>query len=74
MKQIILKGRIPYTEESVLARLNVMEPGILTASNVELPDGIELVDPQQYIASLTAKSNFKMEFLIAQGQNYITSG
>jgi DNA-directed RNA polymerase subunit alpha len=74
LKQIILKGRIPYTEESVLARLNVTEPGILTASNVELPDGIELVDPQQYIASLTAKSNFKMEFLIAQGQNYITSG
>lgn len=73
LKQIIFKKTSSYTEESVLGRLNVTEPGIVTASSIELPDGIELVDPHQYIASLTAKSDLKMEFLIAQGQNYLTS-
>ncbi len=74
LKQVILKRTSSYTDESVLGRLNVTEPGIITASSIELPEGIELVDPQQYIASLTTKSDLKMEFLIAQGQNYITSG
>ena len=32
------------------------------------------MDPRQYIASLTAKGNLEMEFLIARGQNSCTSG
>ena len=71
LKQIILKGNIG---EPVLARLHVKEPGIVTADNIELPNGITLVDPRQYIASLTAKGNLEMEFLISSGQNYFTSG
>ena len=71
LKQIILKGNIG---EPVLARLHVKESGIVTADNIELPNGITLVDPRQYIASLTAKGNLEMEFLISSGQNYFTSG
>jgi DNA-directed RNA polymerase subunit alpha len=71
LKQIILKGGITIP---TLAKLSIKEPGIITASNIELPDNINLVDPNQYIASLTAKGNLEMEFLIAGGQNYITSG
>merc|ERR1712078_337821 len=58
----------------ILARLNVKEPGIIVADNIELPDSITFVDPRQYIASLTSKGNLEMEFLIARGQNYFTSG
>ena len=57
-----------------MARLNVKEPGILVADNIELPDSITFVDPRQYIASLTSTGNLEMEFLIARGQNYFTSG
>jgi DNA-directed RNA polymerase subunit alpha len=71
VKQIVLKGIV---KDPVVARLFIKEPGIITASDIELPDNISLVDPQQYITSLTGKSNLEMEFLIAQGQNYITSG
>ena len=39
LKQIILKGNIG---EPVLARLHVKEPGIVTADNIELPNGITL--------------------------------
>ena len=71
LKQIILKGTIT---DSSLARLTVKEAGAITTSNIELPETITLVDPHQYIASLTDKGNLEMEFLIAEGQNYSTSG
>jgi len=71
LKQIILKGNIT---EPTLARLNVKDAGIIVAGNLELPNNITLVDPRQYIASLTSKGNLEMEFLIARGQNYFTSG
>jgi len=71
LKQIILKGNIV---EPTLARLNVKGPGIITASDLELNDSsITLVDPKQYIASLTGKTTLEMELLIARGQNYVSS-
>ena len=70
LKQIILKGDIT---EPTLARLNTKESGIIVASEIELPNNITLVDPRQYIASLTKRGNLEMEFLIARGQNYFTS-
>ena len=70
LKQIILKGDIT---EPTLARLKVKESGIIVASEIELPSNITLVDPRQYIASLTKKGNLEMEILIVRGQNYFTS-
>lgn len=74
LKQIILEGNATYTDQPILARLHAQDLGIVTANSIELPDSISLVDSRQYIATLTNKSDLKMEFLIAQGQNYITSG
>jgi len=71
LKQIILKGNI---SEPKLARLQVNDPGIIVASNIEMPNEISLVDPGQYIAMLNGNNNLEMEFLIAKGQNYFTSG
>jgi DNA-directed RNA polymerase subunit alpha len=71
LKQIVLKGDIT---EPVLARLNIKNSGIVTANDIELPDSITLVDPRQYIASLTTQGNLEMELLINKGQNYFTSG
>jgi len=71
LKQVSLKGDIV---EPTLARLNVKEANIITAGDIMLPNNITLVDPRQYIASLTKKGNLEMEFLIARGQNYFTSG
>jgi len=70
LKQILLKGNIT---EPTLARLVINGPGIITAGQLELPDNISLVDPQQYIASLTGNGTIEMELLIARGQNYISS-
>jgi len=71
LKQIILKGTIT---EPTLARLSVRDMGVITAQSIELPPNISLVDPRQYVATLTGNGILEMEFLIVQGQNYITSG
>ena len=71
LKQIIFTGDVA---EPTLVRLRAKDAGIITASNIELPDSIGLVDSRQYIATVTGKSNLEMELLIARGQNYITSG
>jgi DNA-directed RNA polymerase subunit alpha len=68
LKQIVFKGNI---NEPALARLRVKGPGIITANDIDLPPSVTLVDPRQYIAKITAKSNIEMEFLIARGQNYV---
>jgi DNA-directed RNA polymerase subunit alpha len=72
LKQIVLQGNIT---EPTLARLNIKEAGIVVAGDIELPPNIRLVDPSQYIATLTnSKNNFEMEFLISKGQNYFING
>ena len=68
LKQIVLKGDI---NEPTLARLRIKGPGIITARDIDLPSNVSLVEPQQYIATIAAKSNVEMEFLIARGQNYL---
>lgn len=71
LKQIVFTGTIV---EPTLVRLRAQNNGIVTADSIELPDNIELVDPRQYIATITGNNTLEMELLIARGQNYITSG
>jgi DNA-directed RNA polymerase subunit alpha len=71
IKQIILKGNIT---EPVLARLKAPNSGIITAGMMELPNNVSLVDPRQYLASMTSKGDLEMEFVIDCGQNYVPSG
>ena len=70
LKQIVFKGNLT---ESITARLRYQGPGIVTAKDIELPDGITLVEPDQYIASLTERSVFEMEVLIESGYGYLTN-
>jgi DNA-directed RNA polymerase subunit alpha len=70
LKQITLKGNI---NEPTLARLMVKGPNIVTAKDLELTNDITLVDPNQYLASLTDNGSLEMEVLIARGQNYISN-
>jgi DNA-directed RNA polymerase subunit alpha len=53
-----------------VARLSYQGPGIVTAKDIKLPKEISLVEPRQYIASVTSNTNFEMEFLIEKGEGY----
>jgi DNA-directed RNA polymerase subunit alpha len=70
LKQIIFKGEL---NEPIVVRLAFSGPGIITAQDIELPNTISLIDPTQYIASLTEQTNLEMEILIESGYGYLTS-
>jgi len=70
LKQVVLTGNIT---EPTVARLRANGEGIITASGIELPENISLVEPFQYITTLTGNTNLEMEFLIDKGQGYSIS-
>lgn len=51
--------------------LRVCGPGIVRASDLKLPPFIQLIDPEQYIATLAEDGFLNMKFLISEGKNYI---
>lgn len=70
LKQIVLKG---YVKEPILTRLEYRGPGIITAKDIQLPDELTLVEPNQYIAMVTTNRLVEMEILIKSGEGYSIS-
>jgi DNA-directed RNA polymerase subunit alpha len=70
LKQIVLKGSL---KETTLVRLAYHGPGIITAKDLELPEEIELVEPNQYIATVSINKIIEMEFVIKSGEGYSIS-
>jgi DNA-directed RNA polymerase subunit alpha len=66
LKQIVLKGNI---EETVLGRLKVQGPQVITADLIEAPE-ITVVNSNQYIATIVDNSFIEIEFKIEKGKNY----
>lgn len=62
-KQIILKGKPKKLETG---RISVQGPGIVTAEHIKLPSSITIVDPDQYIATLTKDVTLNIDLLIHQ--------
>lgn len=51
--------------------LKTRGPGIVTASELKLPPGIQCVDPDQYIATLSEEGILNMKIHINEGKNYV---
>lgn len=51
--------------------LRLRGPGVVKASDIILPSGIECVNPDQYIATLAEDGVLNMKIDINQGKNYI---
>ena len=54
-----------------IAYLNVKGPKIVQSKDIQLPYFIQLVNPTQYIATLSSKGQLKMKIYICEGQRYI---
>eukprot|EP00871_Galdieria_phlegrea_P004012 jgi/Galph1/4611/GphlegSOOS_G3248.1 len=67
LKQIVFKGDC---NESQIGRLKVSGPGVVTASNLELPTSVDLVDLTQYIATIDKNVKLEMEIKIEKGRGY----
>lgn len=67
MKKLVFKS---YSSQPQIGRLLVQGPATVTADQFDLPSEVELVDPDQYIATLSAGSTLEMEFRIEKGKGY----
>jgi DNA-directed RNA polymerase subunit alpha len=67
MKEVVLKS---YSSQPQIGRLRVEGPATVTAEYFELPSEVEVIDLNQYIATISAGSTLEMEFRIEKGVGY----
>jgi len=67
LKEIVFKGD---SNETMIGRLRVQGPAIVTANDFELPPELTLVDPKQYVATICGNNVLEMEFRIEKGRGY----
>jgi DNA-directed RNA polymerase subunit alpha len=67
MKDIVLKSHSSHPQ---IARLTVTGPATVTAGRFDLPSEVEVVDPNQYVATLADDARLEMEFRIERGKGY----
>jgi DNA-directed RNA polymerase subunit alpha len=69
LKEIVFKVISPVSI-SVLGYLQVCGPGIVRASDLKLPNWIQIIDPDQYIATLAHDGHLNLQFVVSEGENY----
>jgi DNA-directed RNA polymerase subunit alpha len=67
LKEVVLKS---YSKEPSIGRLRVQGPAIITASNFELSPDVDVIDTDQYIATICNNNILEMEFRIEPGRGY----
>ena len=63
---------IMYTRNEAKLNLCRKGPGVVTASDIELIDDVELVDPGHHIATLSKDAELDMELTLRRGRGYQT--
>lgn len=69
MKEIVLKS---YSSQPQIGRLLVTGPATVTVAHFDLPSEVEVIDPNQYVATLAEGAKLEMEFRIERGKGYRT--
>jgi DNA-directed RNA polymerase subunit alpha len=67
LKGIILKSKISNRQ---FARLRLHGPAVITASSIQLPSEIEIINPNHYIATISSSHLLEIEFKIECGTRY----
>lgn len=67
MKEIALRS---YSSQPQIGRLMVQGPTRVTSAHFELPSEVEVVNPDQYVATVADGHTLEMEFRIERGQGY----
>ena len=70
VKELLL--RLHPDEEREL-RLEAHEPGVVTAGDVEPDPDVDIIKPDQVIATLTAETNFVCHMTVRRGRGYLPS-
>jgi DNA-directed RNA polymerase subunit alpha len=67
LKELVIKSE---NDDATTVHLRVTGPTEVTAGDVELPTGVEILNPEQHIATLNKKATLSMELRVEQGRGY----
>ena len=67
VKEIVFEG---LTETLAHGFVRVKGPCVITAQDLELPTGLKIINPNQYIATLSTTDTLEMELGIETGKGY----
>ena len=70
LKQIPLKL---HTDQTKTLTLRVDKPGIVTAKDIEADAGVEILEPDAHIATVSAGGKLHMELRIKRGRGYVSA-
>lgn len=68
LKQIGIKSQLPLNSPQI-GFLQKSGPTVVRACDLKLPPSIQIVDPQQYIATISRDGSLRLKILIWQGKN-----
>jgi DNA-directed RNA polymerase subunit alpha len=63
-----------FSDQPVPVRLQAKGPGVVTAADLVLPSDVEVVNPEQYLATLdSADAVLDVELIVERGKGYLPS-
>lgn len=68
LKQVVFKMEGVHGKATIY--LEKEGPGVVTAGDFELPNHLQILNPNQVLAHLSESGSIKMEVLVAQGRGY----
>src|ERR687893_2234275 len=68
LKELVIKSD---NEEPTNVHLRVTGPAEVTAGDIELPAGVEILNPDHHLATLNNKATLSMELRVEQGRGYV---
>lgn len=67
LKQIVLKTTI---KNKISGKIYAQGPGIITASCLKFDDNVEIINPNQYIGTITTNQKIEFDILVEPGIGY----
>jgi DNA-directed RNA polymerase subunit alpha len=68
LKELVIRSE---NEEPSTVHLRVTGPATVTAGDIELPAGVEILNPDKVIATLNKNATLAMELRVQQGRGYV---
>ena len=70
LKNVVVKN---HSGEEKVLHLNVNEERVVTAADIETDSDVEIINPDQVIATLSKGGKLEMELIVANGRGYVPS-
>lgn len=70
VKELVIRSE---SEEPVVLRLNVDGPKEVTAADIQVPAGVEILNPELLICTINKRAQIDIELTVEQGRGYVPS-